>query len=123
MSRKSAIINRLSFIKMSLDACRKSIIETLRDTIIEYGKEEDNVFCVNIKESYVFPDYPIIRLKGTLVDSWVVVYKLEYSNGNIRIHDHRSGSVYHTDDFRDVPCEDIIELTTYIINHFNHDQD
>ena len=123
MSRNSAIINRLSFIKMSLDGCRKSIIETLRDTIIEYGKEEDNVFCVNIKETCVFSDYPKIRLKGTLVDSWAEVYKLEYSNGDIRIHDHRSGSVYNTDDFRDVPCEDIVELTTYIITHFNHDQD
>lgn len=121
MSRKSAIINRLNFIKMSLDGCRKSIIETLRDTIIEYGKE--NVFCVNIKESCELPDYPKIRLKGTLVDSWAEVYKLEYSNGDILIHDQRSGSAYNTDDLRDVPCEDIVELTTYIINHFNHDQD
>ena len=123
MSRNSAIINRLSFIKMSLDGCRKSIIETLRDTIIEYGKEENGVFCVNINESCELPDYPKIRVKGTLVDYWVEVYKLNYSNGDIFIHDHRSGSVYNTDDFRDVPCEDIIELTTYIINHFKHDQD
>ena len=123
MSRNSAIINRLSFIKMSLDGCRKSIIETLRDTIIEYGKEEDNVFCVNIKESCELPDYPEIRLKGTLVDSWAEVGKLEYSIGNMRIHDNRSGSVYNTNDLRDVPCEDIVELITYIITHFNHDQD
>ena len=123
MSRNSAIINRLSFIKMSLDGCRKSIIETLRDTIIEYGKEEDGIFCVNIKESCELPDYPEIRLKGTLVDSWAEVGKLEYSIGNMRIHDNRSGSVYNTNDLRDVPCEDIVELITYIITHFNHDQD
>lgn len=123
MSRKSAIINRLSFIKMSLDGCRKSIIETLRDVIIEYGKEKDDVFCVNIKETCELPDYPKIRLKGTLVDSWVEVCKVEYSNGDILIHDQRSGSVYNTDDLRDVPCEDIVELTNYIILILNHDKD